>query len=502
MKKFNELGLNSNIMKSLDELGFVEPTPIQEKAIPFLLNSEKDLVALAETGTGKTAAFSLPILNQIKSGERDLQAIILCPTRELCLQIYQDIKKYAKHSKDISVTAVYGGERLETQMRTLKRGVNIVVGTPGRVHDLIRRKSLKLQSIKWVVLDEADHMLDMGFKEDLDAILEQTPKVKQTLLFSATMSRSVNTIAKKYMREADEISIGEKNAGSKNVEHEYYLVQARDRFQALQRVIDFVPDIYGIIFCRTKIETQEIADKLRQSNYDTEAMHGDVSQSMRTKIMARFKQKQVKLLVATDVAARGIDVNDLTHVINYNLPDKSESYTHRSGRTGRAQKKGVSITIATQRELGKIRRIEKIINKKIEYKKVPNGKDIYNQKMDVFVENIKASVDIKPKNPKSFHEITDRLDDVSKEDLIKYFISTFSNISEETEHSYDLNAKAMSYSDRGSSRNRTRRSGGGNGRSRGRNRGNKSSSYPRKNQLKTSDRSFKGRRKSNFKKSK
>ncbi len=310
MTAFKELGLNSEIMKSLDDLGFTEPSPIQEKAIPFILKSENDLIALAQTGTGKTAAFGLPILQKIKANEKAMQAIILCPTRELCIQISRDITKLGKYSKGLSVTAVYGGEKIDFQIKALKRGTNIVVGTPGRVHDLIRRKVLKLQSIKWLVLDEADEMLDMGFKDDLDAILKETPKTRQTLLFSATISKSVRLIAKQYMNDAEEIIVGEQNVGAEKVSHEYYIVGARDRFEALRRILDYLPGVYGILFCRTRRETGEVSDKLKQAGYDTEALHGEISQSMRTKIMDRFKRKQIHLLVATDVAARGIDVND------------------------------------------------------------------------------------------------------------------------------------------------------------------------------------------------
>ena len=456
MTAFKTLGLNPEIMKSLDDLGFVEPSPIQEKSIPFILNSKKDLVALAQTGTGKTAAFSLPILNQLNTTKKDLQAIIICPTRELCLQISQDIKKYAKHSREVSVTAVYGGERIDSQIRSLKRGTHIVVGTPGRVHDLIRRKVLKLQTIEWVVLDEADHMLDMGFKEDLDAILEQTPKERQTLLFSATMSRSVSAIARKYMRDAEEISIGAKNIGASNVTHKYYLVQSRDRFEALKRILDSLPEVYGIIFCRTKIETQEIANKLRQGDYNTEALHGDVSQSMRTKIMDRFKRKQIRLLVATDVAARGIDVNDLTHVINYSIPDQSESYTHRSGRTGRAQKNGVAISLITPREVGRTKRFEKVIGKKIEHTKVPSGEEIFQTQIDTIVEKIKDTDLEKVGNEPYFVEIIEKLEKIKKEDLIKYFITDkFSHIIGGNKHIRDLNTTQKASGGGG------RRSGGG-----------------------------------------
>ena len=446
MKTFKELGLNADIMKSLDDLSFETPTQIQAKAIPFVLDSKKDLIALAQTGTGKTAAFSLPILNQIDTKEKGLQAIILCPTRELCMQITQDINKFAKYSKGVKVTAVYGGESIMMQIKSIKSKTNIVVGTPGRVRDLIRRKVLKLQSIKWVVLDEADEMLDMGFKEDLDAILQETPKTRQTLLFSATISNSVHSIAKKYMQEAEEISIGEKNQGSENVAHEYYVVHPKDRFEALKRILDYIPDVYGILFCRTKYETQEVADSLKQSNYNTEAMHGDISQNLRTKIMQRFKQKKIKLLVATDVAARGIDVNNLTHVINYNLPDQNESYTHRSGRTGRAQNLGIAITIITPREARRIKQLENMIGRTIEPKKVVNGQEILKNQITNFFKDLE--VPVKDSYKEYFKDYAEQLEKLSKEDVINNLLHyKFNHLIEGTKNSRDLNAKEKNFSD-------------------------------------------------------
>ncbi len=443
MKTFKELGLNQETMKSLDDLGFTEPTPVQEKVIPFILEKDKDLIALAQTGTGKTAAFGLPILNQIKADKKDLQSIMLCPTRELCIQISQDLKKLAKHSKNITITPVYGGERIDIQINALRRGTNIVVGTPGRVHDLIRRNVLKLQNIKWLVLDEADEMLDMGFKDDLDAILNETPKTRQTLLFSATISKSVHSIARQYMNQAEEISLGTKNVGAENVSHEYYVIQARDRFEALKRILDYLPGVYGILFCRTRHETQVVADKLKQANYDTEALHGDIAQNMRTKIMDRFKRKQVRLLVATDVAARGIDVNDLTHVINYNLPDQNESYTHRSGRTGRAQKSGVSISIVSSREVATIRKIENIIGKKFEHKKIPSGEEIVLKQINNFVEEIETADIESMANEKYFQEIIEKLKKINKEDLIKYFVGhKFKYFMDTYKNTRDLNIAA------------------------------------------------------------
>ena len=446
MTTFKELGLNSEIMKSLDDLGFTEPSPIQKKVIPFLLKSKKDLIALAQTGTGKTAAFSLPILNQIKSNNKYLQAIILCPTRELCIQISEDIKKFTKYSKSISTTAVYGGARIDLQIRSLKNGTDIVVGTPGRVKDLIKRKALKLESIKWLVLDEADEMLDMGFKDDLDAILEQTPKERQTLLFSATISKKIQSIAKQYMNEIHEINAGEKNIGADKVVHEYYVVQARDRFETLKRILDYLPGVYGILFCRTKRETQEVADKLKQSDYNTEVLNGDISQNIRTKIMDRFKRKQISLLVATDVAARGIDVNDLSHIINYNLPTQNEIYVHRSGRTGRAKKSGVSISILTSREVRIIKSLEKIIGKNFEHKKVPNGEEKRKKQINNFIKEVENTNIEKIDNEKYFSDIIDKLKKIDKKDLIKKFIANkFNKNIYSYKNTRDLNAKAKTF---------------------------------------------------------
>lgn len=449
MTTFKDLGLNPEILESLDDLGFKEPSPVQEKTIPFLLDSHDDLIALAQTGTGKTAAYSLPILNQIDLEEKDLQSIILCPTRELCLQISQDIKSLSKHSKDVSTVAVYGGERIDSQIRALKSGAQIVVGTPGRVNDLIRRRVLKLQSIKWLVLDEADEMLDMGFKEDLNTILAQTPETRQTLLFSATMSRSVNSIARQYMKKTHEISVGEKNIGAENVSHEYYIAQARDRFEVLKRILDYLPGVYGILFCRTKNETQVVADKLKEAHYDTEALHGDISQNIRTKIMDRFKKKQVRLLVATDVAARGIDVNNLSHVINYNLPDQQEAYTHRSGRTGRAQSRGVAISIITPREVGKIKRIEKMVGRKIEAKKIPGGEEICEKQINSFLDNLENKDKENGVDKKYFDKISERLENISKEDIINYFIGEkLNHFLDAYKDAPDLNSKKSSGPDR------------------------------------------------------
>jgi len=456
MTEFKDLGLKSDIMTSLNELEFIEPSAVQEKCIPFILKSKKDLIALAQTGTGKTGAFGIPILNQLNS-KNGLQAIILCPTRELCIQISQDMKKFAKHSKGIEITPVYGGERIDMQIKALRRGTNIVVGTPGRVHDLIRRNVLKLQTIEWLVLDEADEMLDMGFKDDLDAILEQTPKTRQTLLFSATISKSVYAIAKNYMSKAEEISIGENNIGADNVSHEYYVVGAKDRFEALKRILDNLPGVYGILFCRTRIETQDIAEKLKRAGYDTEALHGDISQNIRSKIMDSFKKKKSGLLVATDVAARGIDINNLSHVINYNLPDQMNSYTHRSGRTGRAKKSGIAISIISPREVNRIRGLEKLLNKNIEYKRVPSAEDIYIKQINNYLEEIENTDITGDVDEKYFAEIIKKLNKVHKDDLIKLFIThKFSDLIEGHKSGGDINAQIKSVNSRSENSNNVR----------------------------------------------
>ena len=370
--KFSETGLNKELLKSVNSLGFEVPTPIQEQVIPYLLNEKRDLVALAQTGTGKTASFGLPILQKIEVKKVQPQTIILSPTRELCIQITKDIKSYATYLKKINITAVYGGANIQTQIKSLKQGSQIVVGTPGRVIDLIKRKVLKLQSIKYVVLDEADEMLNMGFKDDLDIILSSTPSVKQSLLFSATMPKEVLRISKNYMSNPKKIEVAKRNQGADNVEHFYYMVNARDKYQALRRICDINPEIYGIVFCRTRRETKEIADKLMQDKYNADALHGDLSQAQRDHVMNRFRKRHLQVLVATDVAARGIDINELSHVINYNLPDDNEVYIHRSGRTGRAGNKGVSLIIAHSREGRKIKAIEKMINKELILKQVPS----------------------------------------------------------------------------------------------------------------------------------
>jgi len=450
MTTFKDLGLNENIIKALTDLGYENPTEIQEKAIPQVLASKADLKAFAQTGTGKTAAFSLPILEQIDLNSKDTQAIILSPTRELALQIAKNIEEFSKHMKGFSVAAVYGGASIEDQVRKLKKGVHIVVGTPGRTVDLIKRKQLKLENIQWLILDEADEMLNMGFKDELDKILAVTPKEKQTLLFSATFPREVESIAKNYMHKPVEITSGEKNKGSDQVSHQYYVVSERNRYNALKRIADVNPDIYSIIFCRTRRETQEVADKLIKDGYNADALHGDLSQAQRDSVMGKFRKKVLQILVATDVAARGLDVNDLTHVINHKLPDQIESYTHRSGRTGRAGKVGISIAIVTGREKGKLRPIERLIGKQFVSTPIPTGKEIcQNQLLKLIdkVHDIKVNdVEINDFLP----SIYEKLEGLDREELIKRFVSLEFN----TFLTYYQNAPDLNDSDqmRGSDR--------------------------------------------------
>lgn len=419
---FSEIGLNSNILKAITDLGFENPTPIQEKAIPFVLFEETDLIALAQTGTGKTAAFGLPVIQKIDENKTQTQSIILCPTRELCLQITKDLESYSKYLKKLKITAVYGGANIQTQIRSLNSGSQIVVGTPGRVIDLINRKKLKLKDVEFVVLDEADEMLNMGFKEDLDTILAETPEEKQTLLFSATMPKEVLKITKDYMFSPKRIEVASRNEGAKNVEHHYYMVNAKDRYKALRRLCDVNPSIYGIVFCRTRRETKDVADKLMQDGYNADAIHGDLSQAQRDHVMNRFRKRNLQILVATDVAARGIDINELTHVINYNLPDDNEVYVHRSGRTGRAGNKGVSIIIAHSREKRKLQSIEKMIKKELILKKVPGGQEICEVQLMSLIDKI-VETDVSPHIEQYLNVIEEKLSHLNKEELLKHFVS-------------------------------------------------------------------------------
>lgn len=453
MINFTEFSLKPEILKALAELGYVSPTPIQEKAIPQLLESNQDLKAFAQTGTGKTAAFSLPILQNIDLQNTKTQAIILAPTRELAIQITKNIEEYAKFLPNFRALTIYGGASIDTQIRGLKRGAQILVGTPGRTVDLIKRRQIDLSQIKWLVLDEADEMLNMGFKDELDRILEETPKEKQTLLFSATFPQEVHNIAKNYMNKPLEVSAGKVNVGTANVNHEYYVVAEKNRYAALKRIADVNPDIYGIIFCRTRMETQNIADLLIADGYSADSLHGDLSQNQRDLVMQKFRNKTIQLLVATDVAARGLDVNDLTHVINYKLPDQSEVYTHRSGRTGRAGKIGCSVSIINVKEGRKVQDIQRVIGKKFEQKQIPHGKEICEKQLFKLIDKVKAVAINDEQIAEYLDIIYEKLASLDREELIKKFVSIeFNSFLSYYEDAEDLN-KTTSSRDKDSSRN-------------------------------------------------
>jgi ATP-dependent RNA helicase DeaD len=440
MSTFLEIGLKEPIIKALTDLGYEKPTVIQEKAIPQIISSTSDLKAFAQTGTGKTAAFSLPILELLDSNSGNVQAIILSPTRELAVQIGNNIKDFCKYLPDVKVTTVYGGSSMEDQIRSLKRGSQIVVGTPGRTVDLIKRRALKLGNVKWLVLDEADEMLNMGFKDELDKVLEATPDTKQTLLFSATFPREVESIARNYMTKPVEITSGQKNQGADSVSHEYYSVTERTRYPALKRIADINPDIYAIIFCRTRRETQEVADNLIKDGYSADALHGDLSQGQRDSVMGKFRKKTIQILVATDVAARGLDVTELTHVINHKLPDQIENYTHRSGRTGRAGNTGISIVLVNGKEKGKLRPIEKIIQKKFTEAKVPSGKDICQNQLMSLIDKV-VNIEVNETQINEFlPSIYEKLEGLDREQLIQKFVSLeFTTMLAYYENAKDLN---------------------------------------------------------------
>jgi ATP-dependent RNA helicase DeaD len=462
---FEELGLKEEVLTSLTELGFETPTPIQEKAIPHLLGEDSDFVGLAQTGTGKTAAFGLPLVNKIDTTMRKPQGLIICPTRELCLQISKDLKAYAKNTK-VSVVAVYGGTDIRKQMRDIKSGVNIVVATPGRLCDLVNRKALYLADIETVVLDEADEMLNMGFKEDIDFILDQTPVERSVWLFSATMPKEVANIAKNYMDKPLEVAIGHKNQTNENISHIYFSIQERDRYRALKRLIDFNPNIYGLVFCRTRRETAEVAERLGKEGYSAEPLHGDLSQQQRDRVMDRFRRKDLQLLVATDVAARGIDVSDITHVINYNLPDEIENYTHRSGRTARAGKKGESLVLISNRESNKIRIIEKKIRTTFVQGTIPTAEEVCEIQLKKLIHNV-VSAEVKEDDMAKFMPmVMEQFDDLSKEEVVKLFVSAeFNKFIEYYERAGDLNAKGGR--DRGERSDRGDRNDRGDRRDRG-----------------------------------
>ena len=423
MKTFEELGVCGEIRKAIEELGFVQPMPVQEEVIPYLLGNRNDVIALAQTGTGKTAAFGIPLLQRIDTSRREPQALVLSPTRELCLQIADDIKDFAKYMDGIHIEAVYGGASIEPQMRALKKGVQIIVATPGRLIDLMNRGYAKFDAVRNVVLDEADEMLNMGFSESIDAILEGVPEDRNTLLFSATMSKEIERIAKGYLHDYKEIVVGSRNEGAENVNHIYYMVNAKDKYLALKRIVDFYPRIFAIIFCRTKLETQEIADKLIKDGYNAESLHGDLSQQQRDLTMQKFRNHLTQLLVATDVAARGLDVDDLTHVINFGLPDDIENYTHRSGRTGRAGKKGTSISIVHSREKFKIRNIERVIGKEFVEGQIPSAEEICKKQLyKVMDQIVKTDVDDEEIAP-FMQDISRYFEYIDKEEIIKKIVS-------------------------------------------------------------------------------
>ena len=450
MNAFAQLGLYDDIVQAIQKLGFENPTPIQEKTIPHLLTSTQDLVAFAQTGTGKTGAFGLPAVHLTKPEDKRTQTLILCPTRELCIQISKDLNNFAKNIKEIGVVPVYGGAPIDTQIRALRKAAQIVVATPGRAKDLIKRKRLLLGNVERVVLDEADEMLNMGFKEDLDAILAQTSSTKQTLLFSATMSKEVQRMTKTYMNNPIEIAATKMNTGAANVRHIYYMVQAKNRYEVLKRIADSNPNIYGLVFCRTRQETKDVAHKFMHDGYNADALHGELSQAQRDEVMKRFRSKKLQILVATDVAARGLDINDLTHVVNYNLPDDSEVYIHRSGRTGRAGKSGISIAIIHTREFGKIRSIENKFKLKFNKELVPTGQDICSKQLYSLIDKIeKVEVDDKQIGP-FMPAIYEKLEWLSREELIKHFVSAeFNRFLAYYKHATDINVSADAKPQRG-----------------------------------------------------
>ncbi len=456
MEKFTELGLKGEILKGIQDLGFEVPSPVQEKVIPVILGEENDLVVLAQTGTGKTAAFGLPLLQKLDISRNEIQVLVLSPTRELCVQIGKDLQNYSKYCPDIKVACVYGGAEIRKQIRELEKGVHVLVATPGRLCDLIKRCAVDIDNVQSVVLDEADEMLNMGFKEDLNFILDETPETRNTYLFSATMPREVERIARNYLHDAKEISTGKKNQGADTVSHEYYMVKAKDCYETLHRIIDCAPDMYAIIFVRTKVDAREIVKKLQKDGIDCDALHGDLSQGQRDEVMERFRAKRLKVLVATDVAARGLDVDNLTHVINYNLPEDVESYTHRSGRTGRAGREGISVAIIHSKEKSKLRRIENIIKKKFQYREVPGGEEVCRAQLLFYADKIMAA---EPKETMDRYqqELFEKFEVLSKEELIQKLVSfEFGKLLKKYASVEDLN---LSEAERHESRGRESRRG-------------------------------------------
>lgn len=444
MNTFTTIGLNKDILKGLSTLKFKEPTPVQAQVIPLVLEQKVDLVGLAQTGTGKTAAFGLPLIQRTNPKSKQTQWLVLCPTRELCVQVTKDLEAYSRYVEGIRILAVYGGASIEKQIRALRKGVQIIVATPGRLNDLINRRKVDLSSVSTVVIDEADELLQMGFQEELNAILSETPKTKNTLLFSATMPREVAAIARKNMSDPVEITVGKRNAGAANVRHESYMVHANNRYPALKRIVDHCPTMYAIIFCRTRIETHKVANQLIQDGYNADALHGDLSQAQRDRVMNKFRSKRLQLLVATDVAARGLDVNDLTHVINYNLPDDLDGYTHRSGRTGRAGRAGISVALIHMNERFRIRAIEKKINKKFKACRVPSGEAICKTHLVNLIDQVsKVDVDHDQLDP-IIAEISEKLQSMNREELIKRLVSlAFNRVLDEYKNAPDLNAPVL-----------------------------------------------------------
>ena len=442
MMTFEEIGIEERLVKAITDLGYVNPTPIQEKAIPVLLGGTTDFIGLAQTGTGKTAAFGLPLLDLIDASAKHPQALVVCPTRELCMQIVNEVELFKKYMTGLHVVAVYGGAAIGAQIRDLKRGVQIVVATPGRLIDLIERKAINLEQIKYVVLDEADEMLNMGFQDDIEFILQNTPKRESTWLFSATMPAEIRRVSKKYMKSPVEVTVGTKNTANKNVDHQFYVASAQHRYETLKRLIDFNPGIYGIIFTRTKADAQNIAEKLTREGYDIDALHGDLTQGQRDKVMGEFREKSLQLLIATDVAARGIDVQGITHVINYELPDDMEVYTHRSGRTGRAGNTGICMSIVHSREIGRLRQIERIVQVPFHKLEIPTGKDVCRKQFFHFMDKL-LQTDISHGDYESYVPmLAEKFADMSKEEILKRVAaSEFDRFLKYYENAEDLNVR-------------------------------------------------------------
>jgi ATP-dependent RNA helicase DeaD len=468
---FNDLGLKETILKAVADCGYETPTPIQEKVIPIILQNQRDIVGLAQTGTGKTAAFGLPLLNIIEEKTQTPQALIICPTRELCMQIENELNLFKKYQKHLHLVAVYGGTSITNQIRAIKKGVQLVVATPGRLIDLIERKALDLQAIKYVILDEADEMLNMGFKDDIEFVLKNTPNREHVWLFSATMPAEIKQVSKKYMNDPIEVSVGKVNTTNKNIDHQYFTVSAYSRYESLKRLIDFNPELYGLIFARTKADAQDIAEKLTREGYDIDALHGDLSQQQRDKVMSRFRDKSLQILIATDVAARGIDVPGITHVINYELPDDVEVYTHRSGRTGRAGKTGICMSIITPRDMYKLRQIQKIVQSDFHHLEIPSGKDVCRKQFFALMDKL-LSTDISNTQYQTYIPLlNEKFAEVSKEEILQRVAALeFDRFLKYYENAEDLNLRGKD-NGRSNRRDGGRDSGRDRGRDGGRDRG-------------------------------